>query len=196
MFHFNHVTPVLQGWPRRWKLSIDRSDFFGPSWEFLCNSTNKKGKEIKTVPVISRELELGLKPVNLVKLPITPALGRLKQDASETRSKRKKKSKNKTKWKRNIKTKSMWFKYFRATFLIRKSFKGPAPGPRPTASGKSQPSFRPGGWVPGCPDALPCARLLDDGCWVPGLVRLAKGIVGSPSFLSPSAPGPRVPLLL
>lgn len=52
---------------------------------------------MKTVPVISRELELGLKPVNLVKPPITPALGRLKQDASETRSKRKKKSKNKTK---------------------------------------------------------------------------------------------------
>lgn len=59
MFHFNHVTPVLQGWPRRWKLSIDRSDFFGPSWEFLRNSTNKKGKEIKTVPVISRGTRAG-----------------------------------------------------------------------------------------------------------------------------------------
>lgn len=47
---------------------------------------------MKTIPVISRELELGLKPVNLVKPPITPALVRLKQDASETRSKRKKKN--------------------------------------------------------------------------------------------------------
>lgn len=55
---------------------------------------------MKTVPVISRELELGLKPVNLVKPPITPALGRLKQDASETRSKRKKKIKEQNKMKK------------------------------------------------------------------------------------------------
>lgn len=79
--------------------------FFWPFLRIPCNSTNKKGKETKTVPVITRDLELGVKPVNLVKPLITPALGRLKQDASETRSKRKKKSKNKTKWKRNIKNK-------------------------------------------------------------------------------------------
>lgn len=82
-------------------------------------------------------------------------------------------------------------KDFGTTCLAGKSFKGPAlllPGNPSSVSVLEVGSLA---LLTPCP----ARGLCDDGCWVPGPVRLAKGIVGTPGFLHSSAPGPWVLIL-